>query len=63
MKARQKGADADAEAAAARAADLAPVIAELQGERRYLTAGHRKCAQLPGHPDGSWRQVVCGIRP
>jgi hypothetical protein len=29
-KARQKGADANAEAAAARAADLAPVIAELQ---------------------------------
>jgi hypothetical protein len=29
-KARQKGADANAEAAAARAAGLAPVIAELQ---------------------------------
>jgi Recombinase len=30
VKARQKGADANAEAAAARAADLAPVITELQ---------------------------------
>jgi hypothetical protein len=30
VKARQKGANANAEAAAARAADLAPMIAELQ---------------------------------
>ena len=30
MKARQKGANANAEAAATRAADLAPVITELQ---------------------------------
>jgi Recombinase len=30
MKARQKGANANAEAAATRAADLAPVIADLQ---------------------------------
>jgi DNA invertase Pin-like site-specific DNA recombinase len=61
-KARQKGADANARAAAARAGPCAG-DRRAAGERRCLTAGHRKRAERAGYPDGSRRQVVCGVRP
>jgi DNA invertase Pin-like site-specific DNA recombinase len=44
-KARQKGADANAVAAAARAAGSCAGDRRAAGERRYLTAGHRKRSQ------------------
>jgi len=45
VRARQKGANANAEAAAARAAGPCAGDHRGAGERRYLTAGHRKRSQ------------------
>jgi DNA invertase Pin-like site-specific DNA recombinase len=62
VKARQKGAKPNADAAAARAADLAPMIAELRASGATSLRAIASVLNDRGIPDGSWQQVVRGVR-